>query len=142
MARFVSLLRRLTQYLQSYTHRLVSSTFKSVTHRPSAEKEWQQPAMEEVVLPMYPALAFRSPPLEVQAASYLAASVRMVSFSRTSILPEGSPPPGMAPGRALDGVDDPEELRGQKDHAYQNKKESPAAHGKNLLDRTFVLIAL
>ena len=33
----------------------------------------------------------------------------------------------MPPVGTLDGVDDPEELRGQKDHAYQNKKESPAA---------------
>ena len=130
MARFASLLRRLTQYLQSYTHRLVISTFKRVTHRPSAEKEWQHPAIEEVVLPIYPALALRFPPLEVQAASYLAASVRMVSFSRTSISPQGCPPPVMPPVGTLDGVDDPEELRGQKDHAYQNKKESPAAHGK------------
>ena len=32
-----------------------------------------------------PALALRFPPLEVQAASYLAASVRIDSFSRTSI---------------------------------------------------------
>ena len=55
-------------------------------HRPSAEKEWQHPAMEAEVLPIYPALAFRS--LEVQAASYLAASARMVSLSIRSM---GSP---------------------------------------------------
>ena len=30
------------------------STFSSVMHRPSAEKLWQQPAMEEVVLPILP----------------------------------------------------------------------------------------
>jgi len=53
---------------------------------------------------------FRRHPLEVQAASYLAASVRMVSFSRTSISPQGCPPPVMPPVGTLDGVDDPEEL--------------------------------
>lgn len=37
-ARRVSLLRRLTQYLQSYTQALLNSTFSSVMHRPSAEK--------------------------------------------------------------------------------------------------------
>ena len=51
-ARFASLLRRLTQYLQSYTQRLVSSTFSSVTQRPSAEKVWQQPAEAVEVLPI------------------------------------------------------------------------------------------
>ena len=70
-ARRVSLLRRLTQYLQSYAQQLVIRTFSSVTHRPSAEKEWQQPATEDEVLPMYPFREPRSPPLEVQAASYL-----------------------------------------------------------------------
>ena len=53
-ARRVSLLRRLTQYLQSYTQALLIRTFSSVMHRPSAEKLWQQPAMEEVVLPILP----------------------------------------------------------------------------------------
>ena len=40
--------------------------------------------MEEDVLPICPALWPRWAPLEVQAASYFAASVRMVNFSRTS----------------------------------------------------------
>ena len=84
-ARFVSLLRRFTQYLQSYAQQFVIRTFNNVTHRPSAEKEWQHPATEDEVLPMYPFLLERFPPLDVQAASYFAASVRMVSFSRTSI---------------------------------------------------------
>ena len=82
----VSLLRRFTQYLQSYTQQFVIRTFKRVTQRPSAEKEWQHPATEEDVLPMYPFFDVRSPPLEVQAASYLAASVKIVSFSRTSMI--------------------------------------------------------
>ena len=55
-------------------------------HRPSAEKEWQQPAA--MVEPSRPARPARSSPLEVQAASYLAASARMVSLS---IRPMGSP---------------------------------------------------
>ena len=58
-------------------HTLVSSSFSREIHRPSAEKLWQQPAA--TVLPSFPPR--RSPPLEVQATSYLAASVRMVSFS-------------------------------------------------------------
>ena len=61
------------------------STFSSVMQRPSAEKLWQHPAMEEDVLPIIPGLEPRRTPLEVQAASYLAASVRMDSFSKTSI---------------------------------------------------------
>ena len=48
----MSLLRRLTQYLQSYTQQLVIRTFSRLTHRPSAEKEWQQPATEDEVLPI------------------------------------------------------------------------------------------
>ena len=54
-ARRVSLLRRLTQYLQSYTQQLVMSTFSREMQRPSAEKLWQQPATEEDVLPILPA---------------------------------------------------------------------------------------
>ena len=79
-ARRVSLLRRLTQYLQSNTQLLVINTFSRVMHRPSAEKLWQQPAIEEVVLPIIPGRALRLTPLEVQAASYLAASVRMAQL--------------------------------------------------------------
>ena len=82
----VSLLRRLTQYLQSYMQQFVISTFSREIQRPSAEKEWQHPATEEDVLPMYPCLDVRFPPLEVQAASYFAASVRIDSFSSTSIM--------------------------------------------------------
>ena len=41
--------------------------------------------MEELVLPIYPCRKPRRVPLEVQAASYFAASVRMPSFSGTSI---------------------------------------------------------
>ena len=52
--RRVSLLRRLTQYLQSYTQQLVMSTFSREIQRPSAEKLWQQPATEEDVLPILP----------------------------------------------------------------------------------------
>ena len=43
-------------------------------HRPSAEKEWQQPHW--VVLPMVPGRPERLRPLEVQAASYLAGRPR------------------------------------------------------------------
>ena len=63
------------------------STFRRVTHRPSPEKVWQHPAIEEEVLPMAPARWRRWAPLEVQAASYLAASVRIVSLSITSMGP-------------------------------------------------------
>ena len=61
------------------------STFSSEIHRPSAEKLWQQPAMEEEVFPIFPGLDSRRTPLEVQAASYLAASVRIASLSSRSI---------------------------------------------------------
>ena len=60
----------------------------------------------------------------------MAASVRMVSFSRTSmaqVLPGGGPAVGPA-GGPLDGVDGAEELRGQERGAYKNEKESPASH--------------
>jgi hypothetical protein len=56
---------------------LVRRTFNRVMHRPSAEKEWQQPPA--MVFPSCPPR--RSPPLEVQATSYFAASVRIWSFS-------------------------------------------------------------
>ena len=51
-------------------------------HRPSAEKEWQHPAamVDPIPLRRRP----RSSPLEVQAASYLAASARIVSLSMSS----------------------------------------------------------
>ena len=52
-------------------------------HRPSAEKEWQQPHW--VVLPMVPGRPERLRPLEVQAASYLAASAKISSFCSSSI---------------------------------------------------------
>ena len=87
---------------------------------------------EADVLPRYPRLAARSPPLDVQAASYLAASVRMVSLSRTSMALSAGPM-GVPPGRALDGVDDPEQLGGHKYDPYQNKKERPTSHYPFLL---------
>ena len=65
-ARGTSLLRRLTQYLQSYTQWFVISTLSRETHRPSAEKVWQQPAA--MVLPIPPPALGRSAPDEVQAA--------------------------------------------------------------------------
>ena len=83
-------------------------------------------------MPRYPRLAARSPPLDVQAASYLAASVRMVSLSRTSMALSAGPM-GVPPGRALDGVDDPEQLGGHKYDPYQNKKERPTSHHPFLL---------
>lgn len=63
---------------------LVISTFKRETQRPSAEKVWQQPVME--VLPMVPERPARSSPLEVQAASYFAASARIFSLSSSSMV--------------------------------------------------------
>src|SRR5699024_11147576 len=57
-------------------------TFNRETHRPSAEKVWQQPAM--VVLPTCPGRPCRSRPLEEQEASYLAASARIFSLSSSS----------------------------------------------------------
>ena len=51
--------------------------------RPSAAKLWQMP--QAVEFPMPPGEGERSTPLEVQAASYFAASERIVSFSIKSI---------------------------------------------------------
>lgn len=50
-------------------------------HLPSAEKLWQIPASE--VFPMLPAFPFLLTPLDVQATSYLAASVSIFNFSCT-----------------------------------------------------------
>jgi len=61
----------------------VISTFKREMHRPSAAKLWQMP--QAAVLPMPPAEGTLATPLEVQAASYLAASDKIVSFSIKSI---------------------------------------------------------
>src|SRR5665647_1693397 len=59
------------------------STFRREIQRPSAAKLWQIP--DATALPIFPGWPERSTPLEVQATSYLAASVRMANFSRTSI---------------------------------------------------------
>ena len=80
---------------------LLISTFSSVTHRPSAEKVWQQPAMEEEVLPMKPCRNPRRLPLEVQAASYLAASVRISSLLRTSMAYRAALRRGCRAGRSI-----------------------------------------
>ena len=58
------------------------STLSSEMQRPSAEKLWQMPAMAAV--PIMPGLGPRSTPLEVQATSYLAESVRICSLSMSS----------------------------------------------------------
>ena len=59
------------------------STLSSDMQRPSAEKLWQMP--QAIELPIVPFAARRSTPLDVQATSYLAASVSIVSFSMTSM---------------------------------------------------------
>ena len=56
---------------------LENRTFSKEMQRPSVEKLWQMPAI--VVLPRLPAV--RCDPLDVQAASYFAASVSTASFS-------------------------------------------------------------
>ena len=125
-ARRVSLLRRLIQYLQSKAQTLVISTFSSVMQRPSAEKLWQHPAMEEVVLPIMPALAPRCTPLEVQAASYLAASVRIVSFSRTFMLLRRAA--SAAGRRMVDAVDEPHYVGSNRTCAQQGNEQSDRRH--------------
>src|SRR5699024_1604763 len=83
VARGVSLDRRFIQYWQSYMQALVISTFNKEMHRPSDAKLWQMPIF--TALPSFPFFPPRSIPLGVQATSYLAASVRMVSFSMVVI---------------------------------------------------------
>ena len=82
-ARGTSFEQRLTQYWQSYTQRLVSSTFSREMQRPSAEKLWQIPGAQ--ALPSIPFTPAREDPLEVQATSYFAESVRIRSLSISSI---------------------------------------------------------
>ena len=128
-ARRVSLLRRLTQYLQSNTQLLVINTFSRVMHRPSAEKLWQQPAIEEVVLPIIPGRALRLTPLEVQAASYLAASVRMASLSSSSMpLHRAAALLG-----AIQPVDDMNGAAGEESHAHHHHNKSKGRHSTYLL---------
>jgi hypothetical protein len=57
---------------------LLSTIFKSETHRPSGVKEWQQP--ETYPFPIPPAF-FRPLPDDEQDTSYFALSVKIVSFS-------------------------------------------------------------
>ena len=74
---------------------------------------------------MYPFFDVRSPPLEVQAASYLAASVKIVSFSRTSMIIEKSAcvcTTARTASGALNGFKDTKDLGGQKNNA-QNGEE-------------------
>ena len=81
-ARGMSLDRRLTQYVQSNVHLLVSRILSSDTQRPSGVYEWQMPLPVE--LPMPPAGVARFAPLDAHEASYFAASARMASLARTS----------------------------------------------------------
>ena len=61
-------------------------TFSSEIQRPSAAKLWQSPAVTQ--LPIPPRGAARDTPDDVQAASYLAASDRISSFSiRSTCMP-------------------------------------------------------
>ena len=61
-------------------------TFSSEIQRPSAAKLWQSPAVTQ--LPIPPRGAARETPDDVQAASYLAASDRISSFSiRSTCMP-------------------------------------------------------
>ena len=123
------MLRRLTQYLQSNTQLLVINTFSRVMHRPSAEKLWQQPAIEEVVLPIIPGRALRLTPLEVQAASYLAASVRMASLSSSSMpLHRAAALLG-----AIQPVDDMNGAAGEESHAHHHHNKSKGCHSTYLL---------
>jgi hypothetical protein len=56
---------------------LLSSTFNREMHRPSAANVWQQPPATALPIPFLPGL---STPDDVQAASYLALSARIVSL--------------------------------------------------------------
>ena len=62
---------------------LLNSTFKREMHRPSADHVWHMPALQP--LPSPPLGAPRLEPLEEHDTSYLAASPRILSFSRRSI---------------------------------------------------------
>ena len=52
-------------------------------------------------------------------------------------LPDSGPAVGPA-GGTLNGVDNAEQLIGQKGHTHQNEKEAPTSHQKILPYRTFV----
>lgn len=96
---------------------------------------------------MYPTLEVLLPPLETQEASYLAASVRIVSFSKTSmrtslrreareknlLMSSHSSAAGMTARGTLDCVNEAEDLRSQKYNTQQHEKESPTCHNKILL---------
>lgn len=60
-------------------HWLVNRILSNEIHRPSAAKLWQIPASE--VFPRLPAFPLLCTPLEVQATSYFAASVKIFNFS-------------------------------------------------------------
>ena len=108
--------------------------------RPSAEKLWQHPAMEEDVLPVMPGLEPRRTPLEVQAASYLAASVRMVSFSRASISLRRAA--SAARGRVVDAVNKPHHIGSNGARAQQGDQQSDGRHSQLPPRQTYVLFAL
>src|SRR5699024_8459880 len=83
-ARRVWFERRLMQYSQSSIQELEKRTLRREIHLPSAEKRWQIPQAAE--FPRPPRCPARSIPLEVHAASYFAASVRISSFSSAVII--------------------------------------------------------
>lgn len=103
------------------------STFSSEIQRPSAEKLWQQPAMEEDVLPIIPGREPRITPLDVQEASYFAASVRMVSLSSKFISGGTAPPAGL-----IYPLNQTHELAGKGSHADNCNDPSESRHSKLL----------
>jgi hypothetical protein len=87
---------------------------------------------------MCPFLKLRLPPLDVQAASYLAASVRILSFSRTSmmcLIVGRCTTAARTAGRTLNGINKAEHLCGQKSHAYEYEKHTPTSHFEFLLTK-------
>ncbi len=64
-------------------HSFVNKILSREIHLPSAEKLWQIPERSQFPMPV--PSPFLAVPLEVQATSYFAASVRIFSFSYIDI---------------------------------------------------------
>ena len=79
MDKLEGILNHVLNWEQLKMHSFVNKILRREMHLPSAEKEWQMPAAIEFPIPFL--LPLRFTPEEVQATSYLAASVKMASFS-------------------------------------------------------------
>lgn len=109
--------------------------------RPSAEKLWQHPAMEEDVLPIIPGLEPRRTPLEVQACIVFG-RVRQDGQFLQNVHLTLRRAAAMAGSRLIDMVDEPHHVSGYGASAQQGNQQSDSSHGSYLRIKLMFYFAL